>query len=262
MGASAAADRGRAQQVASTTLVLVGGRRGLIRASDAARADLRALGGHTVSFNETEGRPTPQDPCPVPIDAYSPPGLRPIAFPCPRGGQQSDSAQLVMAVPVTRVEPLLGGMDRYGEVLGRATQIVDAQAALDDSAQRAALIRRQMTRLNDLIASTPGGTAALRSLLANHVRQLSDLESGVQSTRSSARFARVALNLTTVRPPDKPAAHSGFIRALDTGWGRLTRLAQRVVSLLVVAIPALLLTALIGGAVRRRLRRRTEPAGT
>ena len=261
-GASVPTDRRRAQQVASTTLVLVDGRSGLMRASDAARADLAALGGHTVSFNETEGRPTSQDPCPTPIDAYSSPGLRSIPFPCPRGGQQSDSAQLVMAVPVTRVEPLLRRMDRYGEVLGRATQIVDAQQSLDDSAAGAALIRRQITRLSDLIASTPGDTAALRSQLANQVRQLSDLEAGVQSTHSSVRFAQVALNLTTVRPPDKPATRNGFVRALHTGWDRLTRLGQRLVSVLVVVAPVVLLIALIVAAARRRRRRRAEPAGT
>ncbi|MEQ1871798.1 MAG: carboxypeptidase-like regulatory domain-containing protein, partial [Vicinamibacterales bacterium] len=33
--------------------------------------DLVGLGGHTVRFNETEGRPTSTDPCPVPVDAFA-----------------------------------------------------------------------------------------------------------------------------------------------------------------------------------------------
>ena len=257
-------DVNRAQRVAAATLVLVDGRSGLARSVDRARADLTAFGGHTVSFNETEGRPTSTDPCPVPIDVYSSGGLRPVAFPCPAPGRQSDSAQLVMAVPVGRVQGLLRRMDGYGEILGRATQIVDAQQSLDAGAAQRARLERQITRLRDLIAATGGDTSALRAQLADRVAQVARLEDARAATRNEVRFAQVALNLTTVRPPDKPAAHNWFVGAVQTGWHRLARLARRLVTLLVIVLPIVALVSLIGlpFVIRRRRRGSQPPAPT
>lgn len=250
----------RAERVAAATLVLVDGRAGLARSVEKARTDLKTLGGHTVSYNETEGRPTSTDPCPVPIDAYASGGLRPVAFPCPVSGQQADSAQLVMAVPVPKVEPLLRRMGGYGEILGRATQIVDAQQSLDDNTARTARLERQISRLRDLIAATSGDTTALRAQLAQKVGEFSNLEDHSANTKSEVRFAQVALNLTTVRPPDKPAAHNWFVRSVETGWHRLTRVAQRVVTLSVIVLPAAVLVGLIAlPFVWRRRRRHAQP---
>lgn len=249
-------DATRAEHVAAATLVLVEGRAGLARSVDAARADLKRLGGHTVSFNETEGRPTSADPCPVPIDAYSSGGLRPVAFPCPISGQQADSAQLVMAVPVPRVQSLLRRMDGYGEILGRATQIVDAQQTLDASRARTKRLERQIVRLRELIAATRGDTSALRAQLAQKVGQLAALEDRRATTTDEVRFAQVALNLTTVRPPDKPAERNWFVGAVGRGWDVLARLVERVVTLLVILVPATLVMGLIALPLVRHRRRR------
>lgn len=253
-------DASRAERVSAATLVLVEGPGGLSRSVDRARTDLVALGGHTVRFNETEGRPTSTDPCPVPVDAYSSGGLRPVAFPCPGAGQQADSAQLVMAVPVPKVQELLRRMGRYGEVLGRATQIVDAQQGLDANAARTARLERQIVRLRELIAGTSGDTSALRAQLAQKVGELSALEDRAATTKAQVRFAQVALNLTTVRPADKPVAHNWFVRSLETGWDRLARFAERVVALLVVVLPVAAVVGLIAWPVVR-WRRRGGPVG-
>ncbi len=249
----------RAEHVAAATLVLVDGRAGLVRSVDKARVDLTALGGHTVSFNETEGRPTSTDPCPVPIDAYAAGGLRPVAFPCPASGQQADSAQLVMAVPVAKVETLLRRMGAYGEILGRATQIVDAQQALDANAARVVRLERQIARLRSLIEGTAGDTSALRGQLAQKVGELANLEDRRAATTSAVRFGQVALNLTTVRPEDKPAAHSWFVRAVETGWHRLARVAQRIVTLAVIVLPLVVVIGLIGLPLAWRRRRHPHP---
>jgi hypothetical protein len=252
-------DPSRAAHVAAATLVLVDGRAGLARSVDKARADLKGLGGHTVSYNETEGRPTSTDPCPVPIDGYASGGLRPVAFPCPVPGQQADSAQLVMAVPVPKVQALLGRMGGYGEILGRATQIVDAQQSLDDNAAHAARLERQIARLRHLIAATAGDTSALRGQLAQKVGELANLEDRSATTTREVTFGQVALNLTTVRPPDKPAGHNAFVRSVQTGWHRLARFAQRVVTLLVVLLPPALVVGLIALPIVRRRRRTAQP---
>ena len=258
-GASLPLDASRAEHVAAATLVLVDGRVGLARSVDKARADLKGLGGHTVSYNETEGRPTSTDPCPVPIDAYASGGLRPVAFPCPSTGQQADSAQLVMAVPVPKVQALLRRMGGYGEILGRATQIVDAQQSLDDNAAHAARVKRQIARLRDLIAATAGDTSALRGQLAQKVGELANLEDRSATTTSEVKFGQVALNLTTVRPPDKPAEHNAFMRSVETGWHRLARFAQRVVTLLVVLLPLALIVGLIALPLVLRRHRAAQP---
>jgi hypothetical protein len=192
----------------------------------------------------------------VPIDAYSSRGLRPVAFPCPAPGQQSDSAQLVMAVPVAEVQGLLRGMDGYGEILGRATQIVDSQESLDRSAAERVRLERQITRLRDLIAATGGDTSALRAQLSDKVAQLSKLEDIRAAIRGEVRFAQVALNLTTVRPPDKPAARNWFVDAVQTGWHRLVRLARRVVALLIIVLP---IAALFGLLFVLRRRQGADP---
>ena len=244
-GSALPIDASRAERVSAATLVLVEGAEGLSRSVDRARTDLVGLGGHTVRFNETEGRPTSTDPCPVPVDAYASGGLRPVAFPCPAAGQQADSAQLVMAVPVPKVQDLLRRTSGYGEVLGRATQIVDAQQSLDANAARSARLERQITRLRGLIAGTSGDTSALRVQLAQKVSNLSALEDRAATIKAQVRFAQVALNLTTVRPADKPAAHNWFVRSVETGWDRLARFAERVVALLVVVLPVAAIVGLI-----------------
>lgn len=249
-------DAGRATRVRAAALVLVDGHAELTKAVDAARGDLVTLGGHTVRYQETEGRPTALEPCPVPVDEYASGGLGAVAFPCPASGEQADSAQLVMAVPVANVERLVRGMDGYGEILGRATHIVDAQAGLEANAAAATRVERQIARLRQLIAATSGDTAALRAQLARKVDELAKLEDRRATTGAAVQFAQVALNLTTVRPPDAPAAHNWFVTAVQTGWGRLGRLAERVVSLLVVVLPVGLVVGLLIApfAIRRRRR--------
>ena len=250
---------GRAEQVASATLVLVDGRSGIERAIDRARNDLGKLGGHTVSFNETEGTPTADDPCPLPIDAYAGGAMRSVRFPCPAAGEHSDAAQLVMAVPVPNVETLLRSMGGYGEILGRSTQITDAQASIDQTTARIALVDRQIARLQALIASTTGDSSALRRQLAAKVATRSGLESSRLDVRAEVRFAQVAMNVTTVRPTGSATHRNGFVRAVRSGWHRLLRLGQRSVSVLVVALPILAVLAIVGWPLAGRLRRRAAP---
>ena len=250
---------GRAERVASATLLLVNGRTGIERAIDVARRDLGRLGGHTVSFNETEGTPTSQDPCPIPIDAYASGSMASVMFPCPRTGEHSDAAQLVMAVPVPKVEAFLRSMGGYGEILGRSTQVTDAQRSIDSTTARISLLDRQIAALQKLIASTTGDSAALRRQLASKVATRGDLEASRLGTREEVRFAQIAMNVTTVRPAGSPKRRNGFVRAAETGWHRLLRLGQRVVSLLIVAVPVLAVLAILGWPLAGWLRRRGAP---
>ena len=245
---------GRAERVSSATLLLVDDRAAIQAAIDRARADVRGLGGHTVSFNETEGRPTTEDPCPLPIDAYSS-GGRTVPFPCPRVGQQGDAAQLVIAVPIPSVETLLRKMNAYGSIIGRSTQIVDAQSGLDAAGKRTALLNRQIAGLQTLIANTTGDTRALRGQMAELVRQRLALESSTQGQRAEVRLAEIAINLTTVRPAGVLSARNWFQRAALTGWHRLVALTARVVAFLIVGLPVLGALVLIAFPAARRWRR-------
>ncbi len=252
----------RAERVSSATLLLVDDRAAIQAAIDRARADVRGLGGHTVSFNETEGRPTTEDPCPLPIDAYSS-GGRAVPFPCPRVGQQGDAAQLVVAVPIPSVEALLRKMGAYGSIIGRSTQIVDAQSGLDAAGKRTALLNRQIAGLQTLITSTTGDTRALRGQMAELVRQRLALESSTQGQRAEVRLAEIAINLTTVRPPGMASARNWFQRAVLTGWHRLVALAARLVAFLIVGLPVLGALVLIARPAARRWRQgRTAQAPT
>jgi hypothetical protein len=161
-----------------------------------------------------------------------------------RGGKRG-GATLVLRVPVTNVETALGELTSLGTILQQRTGILDITRRADREARQIAQLERELE------AASPAEAAVIRhrleTLRAKHARLL-----------RSARFARIALSLTTPEP--EAATPPGRLhRTLDDAGSVLVRELEILLYALVVAGPLLLLGAAAvaaGRAQRRRSDRR------
>lgn len=161
-----------------------------------------------------------------------------------RGGKRG-GATLVLRVPVTKVETALAELTSLGTILQQQTGILDVTRRADREARQIAQLEHQLE------TAPPAEAAAIRhrleTLRAKHARLL-----------RSARFARIALSLTT--PAEQAAAPPGRLhRTLDDAGSVLVRELEILLYALVVAGPLLLLggaAVAAGRAQRRRSDRR------
>jgi hypothetical protein len=157
-----------------------------------------------------------------------------------RGGKRG-GATLVLRVPVTNVETALGELTSLGTILQQRTGILDIT-------RRAGREARQIAQLeHQLETATPAEAAVIRhrleTLRTKHARLL-----------RSARFARIALSLTT--PAEQAAAPPGRLhRTLNDAGSVLVRELEILLYALVVAGPLLLLGGAAVAAARAQRRR-------
>jgi hypothetical protein len=156
-----------------------------------------------------------------------------------RGGKRG-GATLVLRVPVTNVETALGELTSLGTILQQRASILDVTRRADREARQIAQLERELQ------AAPPAEAAVLRqrlqTLRVKHARLL-----------RSARFARIALSLTT--PAPEAATPPGRLdRTLDDAGSVLLRELEILLYALVVAGPLLLLggAAVAAGRVQRK----------
>ena len=156
-----------------------------------------------------------------------------------RGGKRG-GATLVLRVPVTKVETALGELTSLGTILQQRTGILDVTRRADREARQIAQLERELR------TASPAEAVVLRyrlqTLRAKHARLL-----------RGARFARIALSLTTPAP-QAAAPASRLRRTLDDAGTVLARELEILLYALVVAGPLLLLggAAVAGGRAQRR----------
>jgi hypothetical protein len=175
-----------------------------------------------------------------------------------RAGQPGE-ADLVLRVPVGRVEAALVQLTSLGTVLARQVSIVDLEQAL--AQQRARILRLKVfiARATDqLKADLPADVRLRLQLQLQQARQdLSQATRANKGTLDEAAFSHVSLTLTTQQPASPAAkSHTGrFERAARNAGSFLASAGAVILFLLIVVSPLIVL--LVGWrAYRRREERR------
>lgn len=176
-----------------------------------------------------------------------------LSYDAPSGG--IGSANIVLRVPVERVQTAMTQLSQLGTILGQRYGIEDLQPAVDDYTRQVEQTQRRIARLRRLLQNpnlVDEERAVLQSRLASARQELTQLRAGLSGTRQEGRFATIGLTLTTEE-----------IEAVTPGGGskldgiKDVLVWEGIVALyaLVVAGPIILLGVLIWLALRLRRRR-------
>jgi Domain of unknown function (DUF4349) len=176
-----------------------------------------------------------------------------LSYDAPRGG--IGSANIVLRVPVERVQAAMTQLSQLGTILGQRFGIEDLQPAVDDYTRQVERLQRRIASLNSQLANpdlTEENRAILRSRRTAAQQELAGFRRELKATRAEGRFATIALTLTTEK----------IEAVVPRGDGKLDGIKdvlvwEGVVALyaLVVAGPVVLLGVLIWLALRLRRRR-------
>lgn len=176
-------------------------------------------------------------------------------------------ADLVVRVPSVELTGVLAELEQVGDVENVSVSRSDVTATAVDLDARIGALRTSVDRLLALMDRAASTTALLEAEQVLSERQ-QDLEA-LQSQRAlladqvELSTLRVHLQPHGVAPPGGP---DGFLAGLGTGWRALTSTLGAIVVVLGVALPWLLLGAVVTTAVlvpvrlARRRARMTAPA--
>lgn len=176
-----------------------------------------------------------------------------LSYDAPRGG--IGSANIVLRIPVERVQSAMTQLSELGTILGQRFGIEDLQPSVDDFTRQIERLQRRIASLSQQLANpalTDEERAILRSRRTGAQQELAGLRRQLRATRAEGRFATIGLTLTTER-----------IEAVVPGGGsRLDGIKdvlvwEGIVALytLVIAGPLVLLGVLLWLALRLRRRR-------
>ena len=224
-GATIAPDPGRVQRYQAELQVRVENLDELSRATQRAQRIAATLGGNISS----------------------------LSYDAPRGG--IGSANIILRVPVERVQTAMTQLSQLGTILGQRFGIEDLQPAVDDFTRQVERLQRRIASLNSQLANpdlTEEERAILRARRTAAQQELAGYRRELNATRAEGRFATIALTLTTEKiEAVVPRGESKLDGIKDVlVWEGIVALYA-----LVVAGPIVLLGALIWLALRLRRRR-------
>jgi hypothetical protein len=171
-------------------------------------------------------------------------------------------ADLVLRVPVGRVEAALVRLSELGTVLDRQLSIVDLEQALAQQQARIVRLKVFIARATEQLQGDLPADVRLRlQLQLQQARAtLERATRAHKATLDEAAFSRISLSLTTVRADvPEPGGAGRFERAVRDAAGFLADAGAVMVFLLIVLSPLLVLfvaAALSWRAYRRREERR------
>jgi hypothetical protein len=176
-----------------------------------------------------------------------------LNYDAPRGG--IGSANIVLRVPVERVQTAMTQLSELGTILGQRFGIEDLQPAVDTYTRQVEQTQRRIASLTAQLGNpdlTEAERTILRSRRATARQELTQLNAQLRATRAEGRFATIALTLTTER----------IDAVVPGGEGKLDGIKdvlvwEGVIALyaLVVLGPLVLLGILLWLALRLRRRR-------
>jgi hypothetical protein len=178
----------------------------------------------------------------------------------------SPAATFTLKIPATRLDEVIGQLAGAGRVTERSEQADDVTDQVADLDGRLAAQRASVTRVRALLdkAATVGDIVMIESELTQREAALESLQK-----RLAAVTGRVAMSTLTVQLTPAPApedrAGTGFLGGLASGWKAFLAAADGLLTAFGVALPFLVLLALLAGAwlAARRLvrgRRTSSPA--
>jgi hypothetical protein len=174
---------------------------------------------------------------------------------------QPGQADLVLRVPIGRVENALVQLSALGTVLDRQLSIVDLEAALRQQRARIARLKVFIARAEEqLKGDLPADVRVRLQLQLQQARvDLAAATRAHNATLDEAAFSRISLSLTTQKPvvPVKKGGAGRFERATRDAGSFLASAGAVILFLLIVLSPLIVLAvaAVLG---RRTYRRREE----
>jgi Domain of unknown function (DUF4349) len=170
-------------------------------------------------------------------------------------------ADLVLRIPVNRVDDALVRLSQLGTVLDRHLSITDLEQVLRQQQRRIAQLKIQIARLTEALqGDLPADVRVRLQLQLEQARaDLARATNARKATLDEAAFARISMTLTTQRAV-APVAKEGagrFERAVREAGSFLARAGAVALFLLIVLSPFILLGA-AGWWGTRAYRRREE----
>jgi hypothetical protein len=184
-----------------------------------------------------------------------------VQYQSPAG--QPGSAELVLRIPVGRVQVALERLSALGTVLSQQVTVRDLQRVADRQEQRIGDLRVLIARLTEQLGD-PSLSAEARVRLQLQVeearRELKGSTNAHGATLRQAALSRVSLELTTQKPVAAPKKHAAgrFERTARNALGFVAVAAAAALYLLIVLAPLAVLVALAVAAARAWRRREQE----
>ena len=176
-----------------------------------------------------------------------------LSYNAPRGG--TGSANIVLRVPIERVQSAMTQLSQLGTILGQQFGIEDLQPTVDTYTRQVEQTQRRIASLTKQLANpdlSDAERAILRSRRATARQALTQLRAQLRATQAEGRFATIGLTLTTEK----------IEAVVPTGGSKLDGIKdvlvwEGVVLLyaLVILGPLVLLGLLLWLALRLRRRR-------
>jgi Domain of unknown function (DUF4349) len=171
-------------------------------------------------------------------------------------------ADLVLRVPVARVEQALIRLSALGTVLEQHLSIVDLQQTLDRQRRRISNLRVEIARLNEALRNQSLAADVrirLQLRLAEARRELSRLTVQHRATRREAALSQISLTLTTERAAAAvPKDHQGRLERAARDAASFLAAAGAVLLFLLIVVSPLLVLAAVWFYGQRAYRRREE----
>ena len=176
-----------------------------------------------------------------------------LSYDAPRGG--IGSAQIVLRIPIERVQTAMTQLSELGTILGQRFGIEDLQPAVDDFTRQAERTQRRIASIQKQLANPNLADAdrpILKSRLTTARQDLTALRAQLRTTRAEGSFATIGLTLTTEKIEAVAPAGDGPLEGIKD-----VLVWEGVIALyaIVVAGPIVLLGVLIWLALRLRRRR-------
>ena len=177
------------------------------------------------------------------------------------------TAEVVLRVPPTMLEAVIGEVDSLGTEVSRSVRGADVTASKADIGARVATLTASVKRLQGFLAHS-GSISDLVSLESQLTQREGDLES-MQAQRR-ALSDQIALATLTVdlamrgTPARGAVGPAGFGSALAGGWHALVVSMRWILAALGYTAPialVLALAAVVAVVLRRRRRHKAAPAG-
>lgn len=217
----------RAQRVSATLTLEVANADAVSRAAQSALDLTRRLGGYVVSSSVATG--------------------------------EEGSAQLVVRVPVDKVQDAIVGLSGLGRIVSQQVTVDDLQEQLDALAAREAALTGQIARIRARLATEdlgPQAEAVLRARLQTLRSELAAVRSESAATSGEARLATISLSVVTPGALGIVPAPSRLDRTLDEALNVLVWEGVIALAVAIVLAPLALVTLAVW--LGHRLYRRRE----
>ena len=169
------------------------------------------------------------------------------------------SAQLVVRVPVDRVQDAIVGLSGLGRIVSQQVTVDDLQEELDALEQRSQALSSRIARIRARLATEeldPQAEAVLRARLQSLRAELAGLRSEAAATSAEARLATISLAVVTPGALGAVPVPSRLDRTLDEAVNVLVW--EGVVALAIAIVLAPLALVVLAAWLGHRLYRRRE----